>query len=350
MEKLFVILAVLAILFTLIRQVRKDHWTIRFFDFPIVQITVLTLFIMAGFIYFTETWSIIKIVTGLVLLGCILYNAWVIFPYTFLASKETNDLSHPEDEDREIGILVSNVYMENREYDRLLNLIEREDPDIIITLETDKRWEKALSVLKETYPWYHEIPLSNMYGMHLYSRFPLSDLHERYLIQKGVPSVRCKAELPSGNKFTLYSVHPKPPSPTENDFSTARDGELYKIAMETSDRDEPIIVAGDLNDVAWSHSTRLFNRISGLLDPRKGRGFFNTFNANIPLLRWPLDHIFHSTHFELKEMRKLPGIGSDHFPIGVKLHFTGKKQPADQEKADQEDRMEAVEKIEEAEE
>jgi endonuclease/exonuclease/phosphatase (EEP) superfamily protein YafD len=115
-------------------------------------------------------------------------------------------------------------------------------------------------------------------------------------------------------------LHPEPPVPFED--TLGRDGELIFIAREVSSDALPAIVTGDLNDVAWSRTTRRFQRLSGLLDPRVGRGFYNTFDARFPLLRWPLDHLFHDARFRLISLERLPDIGSDHFPMLFEVALT----------------------------
>nr|MBI1230568.1 hypothetical protein [Cytophagales bacterium] len=57
------------------------------------------------------------------------------------------------------------------------------------------------------------------------------------------------------------------------------------------------------------------------MDPREGVGMFNTYNANIPFFRYPLDHVFYSKEFALTRMEKLENIGSDHFSIYIELTF-----------------------------
>ncbi len=67
--------------------------------------------------------------------------------------------------------------------------------------------------------------------------------------------------------------------------------------------------------------TSVLRIAAGLLDPRAGRGLYNSYNANNPLFRYPLDHVFHSKHFKLVRIQRLPDIGSDHFPILIELQY-----------------------------
>jgi hypothetical protein len=91
--------------------------------------------------------------------------------------------------------------------------------------------------------------------------------------------------------------------------------------------------------------------LARLLDPRVGRGMLPTFHADYKLLRWPLDHVFHSAHFRLQQLERLSHIGSDHYPIYIRLSYEPQgwqAQELELEAPDAEDRLEASEKIKEA--
>ena len=337
----------LIVVATLISLIPRDEWWVRDFDFPRLQIILLGFVCLTLLLVLPIEWDHQRIAVCVCLLAALAYQLRMVLPYTFIWPNQVK-LAKDIDESQQISMIVSNVLTTNDKYHLLLAEIDTHQPDILLTLESDKSWEKALSVIEPTYPHVVRVPLDNLYGMHLYSRLPLKDTEVKFLLSDDIPSIHTKVILRSGKQVQLYCLHPMPPSPTEASESTLRDAELLLVGKHIEKEQKTSIVMGDLNDVAWSRTTRLFQRISGLLDPRVGRHFINTFHADYPLFRWSLDHVFHSTDFSLIDMRRLSHVGSDHFPVLTRLQYTPQnesEQPALQ--ADAEDEQEATDKIDE---
>ncbi|MDT0677486.1 endonuclease/exonuclease/phosphatase family protein [Autumnicola musiva] len=333
---------------TLASLTRFDQWWIRGFDFPRVQLSflILVVIVFSAFFYsFEETWHYIAIA---VLCLSLLYQLKKIFPFTPMAKKDVLEFAG-DDPDATLSILVSNVLTPNKKYSELLKLVRERDPDILLTLESDKRWEKELAVLEEDYPYTVKVPQDNLYGMHLYSKLKLEEERIRFIVQDDIPSIDGYLRLRNKRRIRFHCLHPMPPSPTEAETSTNRDAELLMLGRDIRVDKEPVVVFGDLNDVAWSRTTRLFKKMSGLLDPRVGRGFFSTFHADYKLLRWPLDHVFHSNDFTLVDIASDRNIGSDHFPMYIKLNYEPRAEIIQEEpEAEEEEKEWAEEKIDDA--
>ena len=296
-----------------------NYWLVRIWDFPRPQLLGLALLLSLAVFVFDKPTRRLTPVLSAVLLCILLIQTNRILPYTPVGALEVQRTDRKASE-RNITILGANVLMTNREPDALKKQIEEVKPDLLLLTECDQWWLDSLHSVIQDYPYRVEEPIGNTYGMALYSRFQLVEPEIKYLLEDDIPSIHTKLVLPSGELLKLYCVHPRPPAPQESDSTAQRDAELILLAKESSKiNDLPIIVIGDLNDVAWSPTTRHFQAQSGLLDPRKGRGFYNTFHADIPLLRFPLDHIFFSSHFRLAELKVMPYMGSDHFPILANL-------------------------------
>jgi endonuclease/exonuclease/phosphatase (EEP) superfamily protein YafD len=363
------LLSLVLVFSTAVPLLRSDAWWIRVFDFPRIQIAVLIGLTLVGYAVLRlfgrlQPW---EYALAAVVCLALVWQLYSIAPYTVFYPRQMSD-SRTEDDSNRISLLIYNVLSDNREVAALRDLIRDNDPDIILLSEPTQWWLEQLDGLEDDYPCTLFQPQENHYGKLLYSRLELEDAEIRFLIEPEIPSILTKVRLRSETVVTLYGVHPRPPGPKrpddgedgvveeddgeenedgEREDSDLRDAELMLVAIEVKKLgDVPVIVAGDLNDVAWSRTTHLFQRIGGLLDPRVGRGFYNTFNTRSRLLRFPLDHVFASRHFLLVELRRLPDIGSDHFPLFVVLDYDPGASVANEEpQPDAGDEQEADEAI-----
>ena len=305
------LIAILALL-TLLPLFETDEWWVRLWDFPRIQLAALLAIALAGLVvagprHGRAFW--IGAAAGLAALG---WQLWQVASYIpgWPSELQSAERCPPG---RALRLLNANVLMTNRNYGALRALVRRTDPDMLLLLEPNLEWQKAVRPLAAAYPHRIEMPLPNTYGMILLSKLPLQDPQIRNLLQPHVPSFRAAVRLRSGETVEFYGLHPEPPVP--GDDSGERDAELVKVGREVREEGRAAIVMGDMNDVGWSHSSRLFRRLSGTKDPRVGRGFYPTYPADLPLLAWPLDHIFVTPHFRLLGIDRLERIGSDHRPM-----------------------------------
>jgi endonuclease/exonuclease/phosphatase (EEP) superfamily protein YafD len=340
-----VILTALLAVFTFTPLSRAQAWWVRDCDFPRLQLFGFGVLLVVAELLLLDlervgSWILIALV-----MVSVVRQAWRIWPYTSLHQKEVLAAAKPE-RDHRIRIMIANVLMSNRNASGLLAIIKEAEPDVLVTVETDQWWEGQLAVIESDYRHTLKCPQDNRYGMHLYSRLPLDDAKIRFLTEPEFPSMHAFVTLRSGDRIELHCMHPAPPSPTEKETSVQRDAELIIVGKQVANSSMPVIVTGDMNDVAWSPTTSLFRKVSRLLDPRIGRGMFNTFHAEHFFLRWPLDHLFHSDHFTLGAIRRLPRFGSDHFPMMIELALEPKRGAEQEEpRADGEERARANAKV-----
>lgn len=337
------IVGILLILSVFLSLIKSDFWVYKVFEYPRLQKFVLILAVtVAGYFSWPLQNWFYKALLGTLLIS-IVYLVYKIWPYTVLAKKEMKRV-RPSDAANELKIFAANVLQDNRQYQKLIQQIRASDPDILFLLEVDKGWADAISELEENYPHRVVQAQDNTYGLLFYSRLKLEKAKLRFIVKDDVPSIDAIVVLPSGQKVQVWGLHPEPPVPGENLYSTAKDKELMKVALKVKDCPIPCIVFGDLNDVAWSHTTEIFRKTSELLDPRRGRGFYSTFSAHSWFIRFPLDYIFCSKEFFLVSMRRLPKNGSDHFATLTHLAFRkdleGEQEPI---KADADELQDAKE-------
>ena len=341
-------LSVVLVAGSLLSTTDLNQWWIRIWDFPRIQILAAMILCLIALAKFDRGW---RPWLPLALAGFAMWQAYRVYPYTPLSPTEVTRVAEQEtDRTGCFTALTLNVLQDNTEYGRTVDLIRRIDPDIVLLMETDQAWADAVAPALARYPERIDRPLDNTYGIMFASRLPMRDASIQDLAQKDTPSVLATLSV-GGHDFRMIALHPRPPVPKQD--TEERDAEIVMAAKQSQDMTLPVLAIGDFNDVAWSDTTRLFKDIGGFLDPRRGRGTYATFPANMVWLGWPLDHLFVTEEFLFSEMRVGEGVGSDHRPVIARLCLDPERARARNEQADapdEGDEEEADEVMEEFEE
>ena len=315
-----VVLAICTIL-SVFRDTESRY--LKMVDFPRIQ------FFLASVLSIVVPWIVLKkwkwydavLMIGL-LIGLVV-NGYYLINYTKIVPVEVPWATTSSSSNDTFSLLITNVKMSNKNAQPLIDLVKKNEPDLVLVMEVNNWWGEQLKVLDKKYPYTQQTLNEVAYGMALYSKFPLKEVEVNYLNNENVPSFISTISLPKGNTFTFHSVHPVPPTVFKDlpDNEGQQESALKKLGRMIEDRKFPTLVGGDLNDVVWSHVDELTGTENILYDVRVGRGFLNTYNAENLFMRWPLDHVFVTEEFELIKLERLQHIESDHYPIIVELRL-----------------------------
>lgn len=316
---------------TLLPIVKTGHWVARICDFPRVQILALSILpvVCLGLAIGLDGSSALRFAVLGLLAGIAVWQFSHIVRYTrYWPCEVTKDKYG-----KSLTVMIVNLDYQNDRKEPVCETLTTHDADLLLLIEIDRQWEQSLEDVLDRYLHSHGVVRDEGLGIVLASNLPMRDMEVRHLVTEERASVH--AEIEVGGEWVRFSaMHPTPPGlksdQGDRHDSRKRDAELVLVAKEIQEAEpQHRVVMGDLNDVAWSHTTRLFRRLSGLRDPRIGRSLLNTYHAQRPLFRYPLDHIFVSDEIAVSRLERVRVPGSDHFGVLATIHIPKGESPND---------------------
>lgn len=245
----------------------------------------------------------------------VLHMSWVVS-----VPVRADQLDAPVD----LSVTSVNVYINNREYDRIVDVLERCDADVFSVTElTPPLYKRLLVEFEDSYPHVVAEPNLGAFGVAMFSKYPLSN---RELIGGARIGSTLLATVTKGHQqFRLAASHPVSPM-TPARFKQRNE---HLDALSEAVREEghqsaevPVVVMGDFNMTPWSPHFRRFQTLSGLRHVESGSGIRPTWYAR-GVTTFPmglaLDHCLVSSNLTWVSHQIGPALGSDHLPIVVKL-------------------------------
>lgn len=288
-----------------------SHFQAQYFFLSLIPLAVLALLRRKWFFYI-----------GLLL--CTLLSlpllTWYLPPNRLLA------FAKPE---ADLRVLVANINTQNKSYEKVLNLVRAEKPDVAIFMEVDEAWKAQFDTLSDLLPYSAGLPNPYNLGLLVYSNQTLDSAQVEFFGTDNNTSVIAQLAI-ANQPVTLVATHPLPPAKTS--FFHARNRQLDDMSQYLAEVDQPVILAGDLNTTMWSPYYQRFIRKTGLHNTRDGFGILPTWPTQgtfhripgwlTPLVRIPIDHCLVSPELTASHIHTGANTGSDHKPLIVDLRIS----------------------------
>jgi endonuclease/exonuclease/phosphatase family metal-dependent hydrolase len=108
-------------------------------------------------------------------------------------------------------------------------------------------------------------------------------------------------------------------SPTSPAYLAARNRQLQELARLLAGGNRPRVVLGDMNITPFSPYFDGFLRHTGMVDARRRQGLHGTWPRWMPPLQIAIDHCLIDPQAPVLSVRRGPDVGSDHYPLEVRL-------------------------------
>jgi len=307
LDLMLVIPAALAVTATLVSLLPHNWWGVRVIDllreplnYTMVALLLLALAFGRGY-----RWEMVAALGAAIIVNYI--RRW---PYTRLARTQVA-LEEPPSGERVFTVMSANVLIENTQFDRMIEQVEKTDPDVLMMTEVDDKWAEAMAPMLERFDFVRSHPTDDTFGKIFASKLTVRGFDLKESLGEDTPTLRAVLEV-GGRTVKFLGVHPEAPLPGHGEITDARDTSIIHAAQENDSDHAGSIVMGDFNDVPWSPPTAKARKACNWRDPRIGRGTFPTFPASWRPVGWPLDQLFVTDEVRVRGFSVLPPNGSDH--------------------------------------
>ena len=146
---MLVALALILVAASFVPLWRTDRWWVRLWDYPRLQVAGLLLAVAVAILWLHPRRTVRWLALGAAIFAALGWQASHFIAYFPPYPKEVASAKSCPAE-RQILLLNANVLLGNRQYGKLLRLVEQRRPDVLLLLEPGPDWERAMSLGFET--------------------------------------------------------------------------------------------------------------------------------------------------------------------------------------------------------